>query len=171
MGILAVLAKHTVYLSLGSNLGDRMGNLGEAMRRLAELGTVLACSSFYETEPVDVMEEQPWYANCAIAMETELTPSEFLARMLAIEQAMGRQRTHAKSPRTIDIDIVLFGDLKIEDPELTIPHPGMRQRRFVLEPLAELAPGVVDPVSGKTAREMLAELPADGGAVRRVSAG
>jgi 2-amino-4-hydroxy-6-hydroxymethyldihydropteridine diphosphokinase len=168
---LAVLAKHTVYLSLGSNLGDRMGNLREAMRRLAELGTVLACSSFYETEPVDVTEEQPWYMNCVVAMATQLAAGDFLKGMLAIEQAMGRQRTHAKSPRTIDIDIVLFGDLRIEDTELTIPHPGMRQRRFVLEPLAEVAPGVVDPVSGKTAREMLAELAADGGAVRRVSAG
>lgn len=161
------MAHHTVYLSLGSNLGERIENLQDAERRLARLGTVLARSSFYETEPVDVVEEQPWYMNCVIAMETGLTPESFLAGILEIEQTMGRRRTHAKSSRTIDIDIILFGDLQVATPELTIPHPEMQHRRFVLEPLAEVAPEALDPKSGRTAQELLAQLPA-GSTVRRV---
>ena len=160
-------ANHTVYLSLGSNLGERIRNLQDAERRLARLGSMLARSSFYETEPVDVAEEQPWYLNCVIVMETGLTPDDLLAGVLEIEQAMGRRRSHTKISRTIDIDIILFGDLRVSTAELTIPHPGMQHRRFVLEPLAEVAPEALDPASGRTARELLAELSA-GGAVRRV---
>jgi 2-amino-4-hydroxy-6-hydroxymethyldihydropteridine diphosphokinase len=158
--------KKTVYLALGSNLGDRAGNLREAIRRLEELGTVTAVSSFYETEPVEVTSKQPWFLNCAVAMETELMPRQFLSRTLKLEQAMGRRRTEAKGPRTIDIDLVLFGDAVVDAPELTIPHPAMHRRRFVLAPLAEIAPEVRHPVLKQTVRELLAALPADAGALR-----
>jgi 2-amino-4-hydroxy-6-hydroxymethyldihydropteridine diphosphokinase len=159
--------KTTVYLSLGSNIGDREANLGEAMRRLAELGAIKAVSSLYETEPVEVVSQQSWFLNCAAKMETELEAGEFLRQMLAIEQTMGRIRTEPKGPRTIDIDIVFFGDAMIDTPELTVPHPAMQQRRFVLEPLAEIAPEVVHPVLKRTVRELLGGLPANTGAVRK----
>jgi 2-amino-4-hydroxy-6-hydroxymethyldihydropteridine diphosphokinase len=158
--------QNMVYLSLGSNLGDRQGNLAEAVRQLEALGVVKAVSSLFETEPVEVQTSQPWFLNCALGLETGLSPEEFLDRILAVEQAMGRRRTEPKGPRTIDIDIVLFGDAVLDTPQLTVPHPAMQQRRFVLEPLAEIAPEVMHPVLHKTVRELLVSLPRDGGAVR-----
>jgi len=163
--------KKTVYLSLGSNLGDRAANLREAIRRLGELGTVTAVSSFYETEPVEVMSRQPWFLNCAAALETELMPKQLLSRALAVEQAMGRRRRETKGPRTIDIDIVLFGNSVMDTPELTIPHPAMERRRFVLAPLAEIAPEARHPVLKRTVRELLATLPAQAGALRNYTEG
>jgi 2-amino-4-hydroxy-6-hydroxymethyldihydropteridine diphosphokinase len=155
-----------VYLSIGSNVGDRGANLRTAIDRLAEAGPVQAVSAFYETEPVDV-RDQPWFLNCVVAVETGMPPRELLNLALAIERAMGRHRTREKGPRIIDIDILLFGDRVINEPGLKIPHPAMHARRFVLEPLTEIAPGVLHPAIKKTARQLLAGLPT-GQAVRNL---
>ncbi|MFZ0800075.1 MAG: 2-amino-4-hydroxy-6-hydroxymethyldihydropteridine diphosphokinase [Terriglobales bacterium] len=154
------------YLSLGSNLGDRAANLRAALAQLDAGGRLLAVSALYETQPVDV-PDQPWFLNCVVAIETGKTPRELLQLALQIEAAMGRLRMREKGPRNIDIDLLLFGDRVVEEPGLKIPHPAMQQRRFVLEPLAEIAPEARHPKLGKTARELLAEL-ADGQRVRRL---
>jgi 2-amino-4-hydroxy-6-hydroxymethyldihydropteridine diphosphokinase len=157
------------YLSLGSNVGDRPANLLLAIDRLAEAGPVQAVSALYETEPVDV-RDQPWFLNCVVALKTVMPPRELLNLALAIEAAMGRHRTRQKGPRTIDIDILLFGSRAIDEPGLRIPHPAMHERRFVLEPLAEIAPEAQHPVLKKSAGTLLEELP-EGQSVRRVEAG
>jgi 2-amino-4-hydroxy-6-hydroxymethyldihydropteridine diphosphokinase len=154
------------YLSLGSNLGDRASNLRAAVSQLKVAGHLLAVSGFYETQPVDV-PNQPWFLNCVIALETEKTARQILDLALKTEVEMGRLRMSNKGPRNIDIDIVIFGDQVLNEHGLNIPHPGMARRRFVLEPLVEIAPDSRHPLLGKTARELLAELP-DGQAVRRL---
>lgn len=145
------------YLSLGSNLGNREQNLEEAVRRASTLGRVVAVSSFYETEPVEVTD-QPWFLNCVLALETTAEPAQLMRELLRIEHEMGRQRLVKKGPRSIDIDILLFGNAVVNTPDLTIPHPEMTRRRFVLEPLAEIAPDLLHPVSQKTVTLLLAEL-------------
>jgi 2-amino-4-hydroxy-6-hydroxymethyldihydropteridine diphosphokinase len=148
----------SVYLSLGSNLGDRYANLRAAIERLGEAGAIRSVSGFYETEPVE-LRDQPWFLNCVVVLETRDTPRALLKKVLAIERKMGRLRMKDKGPRSIDIDILLFGDRVVEEPGLKIPHPAMHQRRFVLEPLAEIAPEALHPLLRKTARELLADLP------------
>ncbi len=155
-----------VYLSLGSNIGDREQNLRSAIRAVSEAGRVTAVSSFYETEPVE-FTDQAWFLNCAAALETELSPDGLMALLLQIEKRMGRERRQNKGPRMIDIDILLYGNAVIGSPELTIPHPAMHQRRFVLEPLAEIASGAMHPILHKTILQLLQALPA-GQAVRKV---
>jgi len=142
-----------VYLSLGSNIGGREAQLQDARARLATVGRVVAVSSLYETEPVE-FTQQPWFLNCALALETSKTPQQLMAAILQTEEEMGRRRMQKKGPRAIDIDILLFDDTVTDSAELTIPHPAMQQRRFVLEPLAEIAPEVLHPVLKKTIREL-----------------
>jgi 2-amino-4-hydroxy-6-hydroxymethyldihydropteridine diphosphokinase len=155
-----------VYLSLGANVGDCARNIREAITRLETVGRVVTASSLYETEPVE-FTEQAWFLNCAVAVETTKTPVQLMAELLTIEREMGRQRTRKKGPRNIDIDILLFGDAVVDSPELTIPHPAMQQRRFVLEPLAEIAAEARHPGLGKSVRELLDVLPA-GQTVRKI---
>lgn len=156
-----------VYLSLGSNVGDRAANLNSAIEQLQALGKIEKVSSFYETEPVE-FENQPWFLNCAVKLDTEKMPKQLLAGILDVEQEMGRRRTQKKGPRAIDIDILLFGNSIIDTKGLTIPHPAMHERRFVLEPLAEIAPDVRHPVFKRTIRELRDALP-PGQAVRKVN--
>jgi 2-amino-4-hydroxy-6-hydroxymethyldihydropteridine diphosphokinase len=163
------------YLSLGSNVGDREAHLRDALARLGAASRVVAVSSFYETEPVE-FTSQPWFLNCAVALETSQTPQQLMTTILGIEEEMGRRRVQKKGPRSIDIDILIFvtgetvtGEMQdtfADSKELTIPHPAMHQRRFVLEPLAELAPDVVHPVFKKTIRELHDAL-AEGQVVRK----
>jgi len=156
----------TVYLSLGSNLGDRSANLNSAIEKLGKLGKIEAVSSFYESEPVE-FTSQPWFVNCAVELNTEKMPKQLLSALLGIEQQMGRRRTQNKGPRVIDIDILLFGSSVVDTGQLTVPHPAMHERRFVLEPLAEIAPEIRHPVFKRTIRELRDALPA-GQAVRKM---
>jgi 2-amino-4-hydroxy-6-hydroxymethyldihydropteridine diphosphokinase len=156
-----------VYLSLGSNLGDREANLQGAIERLSALGEVVAVSSFYETEPVE-FTRQPWFLNCAVALQTEKMPKQFLAALQGIEKAMGRQRTQPKGPRLIDLDILLFGNSIVDTAGLTIPHPALQERRFALEPLAEIAPEQRHPVFKRTVRELRDALPPGPPVVRKL---
>jgi 2-amino-4-hydroxy-6-hydroxymethyldihydropteridine diphosphokinase len=148
-------------IALGSNLasewGDRAANLREAVRRVKRLGQVRAVSRFYDTAPVGYTD-QPNFLNAAMLLETELEPVELMRALLAVERAMGRDRAAAvaKGPRVIDLDLLLMDDVVMVTEELTLPHPAMAQRRFVLEPLKQIAPTLVDPLSGRTVAEMLA---------------
>jgi 2-amino-4-hydroxy-6-hydroxymethyldihydropteridine diphosphokinase len=149
-----------VAIGLGSNLGDRTAHLQFARTRLAEGLVGMRVSSIHETEPVGVSMPQSRFLNQAVAGETTRSPREILDWLLAIEQARGRQRPFRGAPRSLDLDLILAGDHVTREPGLTLPHPRFRERRFVLEPLAEIAPEMVDPVSGKTVRELLDALEA-----------
>jgi 2-amino-4-hydroxy-6-hydroxymethyldihydropteridine diphosphokinase len=154
------IVRKTVYLSLGSNEGDRTANLHAAIRALESLGEIVAVSSFYETEPVE-FTQQPWFVNCAVALKTDKMPKQLLSAILRIERDMGRRRSpkHRKGPRPIDIDILLFGVSIIHTPNLQVPHPAMHQRRFVLQPLSEIAPDEQHPVLKRATRELRDALP------------
>ena len=157
----------TVYLSLGSNLGDRPKNLRDAIAALPKSGVnVKRVSSIYETEPVDYLD-QPWFLNMAVEAETELPPSKLLQTLRGIEAQMGSKKLISKGPRLIDIDILLYGNEVIDTPELQVPHPRLHLRRFVLEPLTEIAPQFRHPILKMSAAEMLANSP-DKSAVRKV---
>lgn len=166
-GVQLLAMGETVYLSMGSNIGDRRSHLQEAIHRTKKLGAIKVVSSFYETEPVD-FADQPWFLNCVVGLETSAPPERLMVELLKIEQNMGRLRMQSKGPRLIDIDILLFGDRVIDRPELKIPHPAMHRRRFVLEPLAEIAPRATHPLLRKSVSELLDALPG-GQTVRRTA--
>jgi len=145
-------------VTLGSNLGDRAAHLDFAIARLAALLDNLKTSRYYDTVPVGVSGPQPIYLNAAAVGTTTLSARELLDGLLAIERERGRERPHDNAPRTLDLDLILFGDAVIVEPGLVVPHPRFRERRFVLEPLAEVAAGLRDPVTGKTADQLLLDL-------------
>lgn len=153
----ALLIMSLAYLSLGSNLGDRESRLKEALSRLQEFATLIAVSSFYETEPVE-FADQPWFLNCAAVLETDETAQELMQSLLALEKSMGRRRGMKNGPRSIDLDIVLFDGEVIDTPALTVPHPLMHQRRFVLDPMAEIAFEIQHPILKKSMGELRAAL-------------
>jgi 2-amino-4-hydroxy-6-hydroxymethyldihydropteridine diphosphokinase len=143
----------TVYLGLGSNLGNRQANLDSALEFLSQRLRMGKVSSIYDTEPLDD-SNQPRFLNLVCQAFTRLEPSALLALVKGIERKLGRMGKSGK-PRTIDIDILLYGDQVIETPELVIPHPRMTERAFVLIPLDEIAPDIVHPVAKKTVKELL----------------
>jgi 2-amino-4-hydroxy-6-hydroxymethyldihydropteridine diphosphokinase len=145
-------------VALGSNLGDRRSHLDFAISRLKATLANLRASRYYETEPVGAPGPQPLFLNAAAVGQTSAAASELLAVLMAIEQERGRERPFQNAARTLDLDLILFGDLVMETPALTLPHPRFRERRFVLEPLAEIAPQLVDPVTGSTVGELLQKL-------------
>lgn len=145
------------YIGIGSNVGDKEGNCRKAMGLLTEAGRVIGTSSLYLTEPVGYKEQED-FINAVAAVETGHSPADLLAICRSIEDEMGRIRTVPWGPRTIDLDILLYGDAVVELPNLVIPHPLMATRKFVLAPLVEIAPGAFHPVLNKTAEQLLAEL-------------
>jgi 2-amino-4-hydroxy-6-hydroxymethyldihydropteridine diphosphokinase len=148
-----------VAIALGSNLGDRRRHLDHAVSRLESILSDTRVSSFFETEPVDVVGEQSWFLNGAVTGRYAGTPQALLDELLAIERERGRVRPHVGAARTLDLDLVLFGDEIIDERGLIVPHPRFRERRFVLEPLAEVAGAWLDPVTGLSVADLLARLP------------
>lgn len=147
---------NTIYLGLSSNLGDRGVNIKQALAMLAPEITVTKVSPVYETKPMYV-EGQPDFFNAVCEAMTELSPEDMLKKIKSVEKEMGEHEHNA--PRAIDIDLLLYGDQIIDTPELKVPHPGLRERDFVLQPLSDIAPDLPDPVTGETVSQLLNELP------------
>ncbi len=159
---------HTAHIALGANLGDRLGTLREALRLLDAHPAiaVVAASSAWDTAPVGP-PDQPRYLNAAAELRTTLGPAALLAVLLEVERALGRERTSTRwTARSIDLDIVLFGEYTVESPDLAVPHPRFRERAFVLLPLAEIAPTARDPVTGERVESLLRACPGRSDAVR-----
>jgi 2-amino-4-hydroxy-6-hydroxymethyldihydropteridine diphosphokinase len=160
----------TAYIGLGANLGDRMTTLRMAIQRLETLGRIAAVSSLYETEPVGYLE-QPRFLNSVVALDTALAPANLIGGLLGIERDLGRARSFPNAPRTLDLDLLMVDDVILDTPELTLPHPRLHERAFVLVPLAEIAPELVHPGFGKSVQELLNTLPDQGGVEVAVAAG
>ena len=152
----------TAYIGLGANLADRMTMLRMAIQRLETLGRIAGVSSLYETEPVGYLE-QPRFLNAVVALDTTLAPIDLLGELLGIERDLGRMRSFPNAPRTLDLDLLMVDNAILDTPELTLPHPRLHERAFVLVPLAEVAPKLVHPGSGKSLQELLNTLPDQGG--------
>ncbi len=158
-----------VYLALGSNLGERELHLKSAISGLCSHDVkIIRCASIYSTEPKEVLS-QPWFLNTAVEGNTSLDPAALLRACIAVEETNSRKRTISKGPRTLDIDIIFYGNEIVRKPGLVIPHPHFFKRRFVLEPLAEIAADFVDPRSHKTVRQLLEDTP-DVAQVHRIGA-
>ena len=151
-----------VAIALGSNVGDRRAHLDYAVTALRALLTNVAVPRYYDTVPVGVSGPQAMFLNAAVG-ETTLAPRALLEALLAIEQERGRERPYLNAPRTLDLDLILAGNVVVDEPGLVLPHPRFRERRFVLEPLAAVAPELRDPVSGRTVAELLAAAAAAAG--------
>ncbi|MFQ6002529.1 MAG: 2-amino-4-hydroxy-6-hydroxymethyldihydropteridine diphosphokinase [Candidatus Zixiibacteriota bacterium] len=152
----------TAYINIGSNLGDRLGYLKEAIRKLEQSEEIDICkaSSVYETQPIEY-KDQPWFLNMVLELVTTFEPLNLLELLLGIENQMGRKRNKRYGPRNIDLDLLLHDNLVINSDKLTLPHPCLHQRRFVLVPLAEIAPKMVHPVLKKSVERLLEELSTD----------
>ena len=147
---------HTTYISAGSNLGHRKANLEFSLSSLAKEGSITRISSYFETEPVGYLN-QPWFLNIAIELQTSLTPAALLHLCNGIEESCGRIRAFPNGPRTLDLDILLFDDFVMNEKALVIPHPRLPERRFVLAPLAQIAPDLIHPLLKKSIRLLLDE--------------
>jgi 2-amino-4-hydroxy-6-hydroxymethyldihydropteridine diphosphokinase len=147
-----------VAIALGSNLGDRRAHLDFAATQLRGLLISLRVSSITETAPVDVPDDQPPYLNAVAVGETTLEPEALLKKLMAIERARGRERPSFRAARTLDLDLILYGDRVMRTDTLEVPHPRFRDREFVLRPLVELEPGWIDPVTGQTMEKLLHSL-------------
>lgn len=154
-----------IYLGLGSNLGDKAAHIREATRRLESLGRVVALSSLYRTEPVGYAD-QDWFLNAALHLRTRLSPRAVLEAILAMEREMGRIRTIKNGPRIIDIDLLLWGEAAIDEPGLSVPHPRIQDRLFVLVPLAEIAPELRHPALGRKIADLRDAVSGQGGVER-----
>jgi 2-amino-4-hydroxy-6-hydroxymethyldihydropteridine diphosphokinase len=147
----------TAYVALGANQGDRLHNLEEAVRLVSEIGEIHAMSPIYETEPVG-FADQPWFLNAVMSVDTDLSPLALLLALQDVERKLGKATPFTNGPRTIDLDMLLYDDLVQESPDLALPHPRMHERRFVLTPLADIAPDVTHPTEHATVSQLLNSL-------------